>query len=81
MMTVLVPHHNIAEHNHIDCISVNETFLDRNISDSEVNINEFMLFRNDRNKNGGFVALYVNSKFHPKLISFTPQSESIWIQI
>ena len=30
---------------------------------------------------GGGVALYVNSKFHPKLISFTPQSESIWIQI
>ena len=45
----------------IDIIGLSETLLDKTISDSEVNISGYNIFRNDRDVNGGGAAIYVNS--------------------
>jgi len=45
-------------------LSINETWLDNSITDSALYIPGFNIFRNDRNRNGGGVALYVRSEFH-----------------
>ena len=41
-----------------DILSVNETRLDEHIIDSIVNINGYSIVRNDRNRDGGGVAIY-----------------------
>ena len=45
----------------IDIIGLSETRLDKTISDSEVSISGYNIFRNDRNLNGGGVAIYVKA--------------------
>ncbi len=45
--------------NDIDITRLNETRLDDNIPDAEVSIKGYTIFRNDRNVNGGGVAIYV----------------------
>ena len=47
--------------NDIDIIDLSKTRLDKTISDSEVSINGYNIFRNDRDKNGGGVAIYVKA--------------------
>ena len=46
---------------HILCIS--ETWLDNEISDSEVSIGNYDLVRLDRNRHGGGVAIYIHVDF------------------
>ena len=41
------------------CISINETFLDCTIFDSEIEISDMSVFRNDRNRHGGGTALLI----------------------
>ena len=41
-----------------DILSVNETLLDEHIIDSIVNVNGYSIVRNDRNRDGGGVAIY-----------------------
>ena len=36
-----------------DILAINETKLDSTISDSEIYINEYIVIRKDRNRNGG----------------------------
>ena len=43
----------------IDIIGLSETRLDETVRDSDVNINGYNIYRNDRNANGGGVAIYV----------------------
>lgn len=45
----------------IDILAVNETRLDDTIHDNEMCINGYVLERNDRNRNGGGVALYIRN--------------------
>ena len=47
--------------NDIDVIGLCETRLDKTISDSEVSISGYNIFRNDRDVNGGGVAIYVKT--------------------
>ena len=48
----------------VDVISINETRLDNTIDDSEMNIPGYDLFRKDKSRNGGVVALYVRNVFN-----------------
>ena len=43
----------------IDILTLNETRLEPLIDDKEVTIPSYKIYRNDRNKNGGGVAIYV----------------------
>ena len=64
------------------CISINETFLDCTIFDSEIEISDMSVFRNDRNRHGGGTALFVSNYLKPKSISnITIKTESTWVHI
>ena len=65
----------------IDCLSINESMLSSSISDSEVEIPGFYVFRNDRNRNGGGVVLYVKDYLSPHVICKNFHSHSVWVDI
>ena len=58
----------------IDVISLNETRLDVHINNDELKIPEYKLFRKDRNRNGGGVALYIHSRIKRTI-------ESVWATV
>ncbi len=49
----------MLKENHIDIIGLNETRLDENIQNREVQIDGYQILRNDRNLGGGGIAFYV----------------------
>jgi exonuclease III len=44
-----------------DIICINETGLDSTVANQDVNIRSYGIVRNDRNRNGGGVAIYIRS--------------------
>ena len=52
----------------IDIIGLSETRLDSEITDNEVKIDGYNIFRRDRNRNGGGVAIYVKESLPPPVI-------------
>ena len=58
----------ILHDNIIDIIGVRETRLDSKVNDSEVSINGYRIYRNDRDSNGGGVAAYVKENFPKPII-------------
>ena len=73
----------IIDKYNLDIISVNETHLDDTISDFELNIQGFTMYRNDRNRCEGGVALYIRDNVKQKLRPdlFIPGTESLWVEI
>ena len=51
-----------------DIIGLSETRLDSKITDNEVKIDGYNLFRKDRNRNGGGVAIYVKESLPPPVV-------------
>ena len=51
----------------IDILAINETRLDKQIMDSEVDIDGYHIIRRDRNRSGGGVALYIRSSLNYKV--------------
>ena len=49
----------------IDILSLNETRLDNSINDGHINTDNYCLFRKDRNRSGGGVALYIKTSLSP----------------
>ena len=74
---------HIVHYYSIDCLSVNETLLNSSIPDGEISIKGFCLFRNDRDRNGGGVALYINENLSPCMINDNTciSSESVWVKV
>ena len=64
-------------------IAATETWLNNNIPDTEVNVNEYCIERNDRNSRGGGVALYIKNgmKYERKLQLEDPDNETICIEV
>ena len=54
--------HSYLTNKHIHIISVNETWLDDSVSDNEISIPGFTVFRKDRNCQGGGVAFYIKNE-------------------
>ena len=67
----------------VDVLCVNETRLSSQITSEEVSIDGYSLYRNDRNRRGGGVAIYVNNKYQcVHRDEFQCDSiESTWIEI
>ena len=63
-------------------LGVTETKLDNSIQDSEIHIENYVLIRCDRNRNGGGVACYVRNdiNFNHKTV-FSSEIENIFIDI
>ena len=60
---------HIVQISDIDCLSLNETMLDNSISDCHLTIQGFSLFRKDRDRKEGGVALYAAHSLKPSLIT------------
>ena len=65
----------------VDCMSVCETWLDSSILDNEISISDYILFRNDRNRNGGGVVLYIHKDYKPTALDIDTQTESLYVNI
>ena len=66
----------------LDCISINETWLNTSFSDAEVSIPDFHLFLKDRtDATHGGVALYVRSTLYPTLVDVQSDTESLWLTV
>ena len=59
----------ISRNSNAAVIGVSETWLDSTVMDSEIKIDNYILSRRDRNRNGGGVCVYVRSDiaFKPRL--------------
>ena len=49
-----------------DIICINETWLDSSVSDDEIDLDGYSLYRKDRNRHGGGVAVFVCDKIGMK---------------
>ena len=67
---------------HFDFIAMSETHLGPSVSDDEVSISGYDLFRLDRNRNGGGVGFYCRSSLSAKRVpQFEEQGiELIWVE-
>ena len=52
-----------------DIVCITETWLSSDILDSELNLHNYLLFRLDRNRHGGGIAMLVKSSLSPSFIS------------
>ena len=66
----------------LDCISVNETWLNHTFTDASVNVPNYSLFRKDRicSSHGG-VALYIRSSLNPEIVDHNFLSECVAVKI
>jgi exonuclease III len=78
----------MIEEENVDIISITETWLNDNVTDDEVSINGYTLFRKDRRDEvkcrGGGVAMYIKNELNPTFNSDLGNdsfSESIWCSI
>ena len=78
----------MIEEENVDIISITETWLNDNVTDDEVSINGYTLFRKDRRDEvkcrGGGVAMYIKNELSPTFNSDLENDnflESIWCSI
>ena len=73
----------IARNSDAAVIGVSETWLDSTVMDPEIKIDNYVLSRGDRNRNGGGVCAYVRADiaFKPRLDLTCDDLESIWIEL
>jgi exonuclease III len=72
--------HFLTEAN-IDILAVSETWLNSNISNSDIDINGFNLVRRDRDGRGGGVCILVNNSIRYCPVNTSPVIEQVWITI
>ena len=73
----------LAHKTRASVIAISETWLDETVTDSEIELEDFNVIRNDRNRNGGGVCLYIknNIAFNVRSDLCNVQIESIWAEI
>ena len=67
-----------------EVLALSETWLDSSISDSEVSLHGYTIFRSDRSRCGGGVAVYVADHLSSSSLHFDTSSsglESLWLSI
>ena len=62
----------------VDVIALTETWLTPDVADTEIQLNDFKLFRADRSSNrmGGGVLLYCRSSLRPSLVKSLSDASS-----
>ena len=73
----------IAANSKAAVIGISETWLDESVSDSEVEIENYTIYRKDRNRNGGGVCAYVRSDFaYNKRQDLQKEGlEAVWLEL
>ena len=76
-----IRHLILSENIHILCL--NETRLDNTITNDEIAIIHYTVIRNDRNRNGGGVAIYISNHISFSVLDdlLTPCLEILWLEI
>ena len=72
---------NFASVNCPAVMFITETHLDATVDSAIFNLGIYTIFRNDRNRSGGGVAIIVKNSFQPILISATPNFELVVVDI
>jgi len=78
---------SLVEEKELDIIGISESWAHEDISDSELSIKGFNMFRKDRNianlKRGGGLVLFIKETIKAELVEDTisNQSESLWVKI
>ena len=69
--------------NHYDLIAMTETHLSPQISDTDISISNYQLFRKDRNRHGGGVCIYVSNSFPVTRLDELDQdnAEILWLKL
>ncbi len=69
--------------NHYDIIAMSETHLSTQISNTEISLPNYQLFRKDRNRHGGGVCIYVNDFIAASHLSHLNHDsiEIIWLKL
>lgn len=64
-------------------ISITETWLDKSVTNAEININNYSVVRSDRCRNGGGVCMFIRKDlaFSPRLDLARDGIEAMWIDI
>ena len=65
----------------LSCISINETRLCSSITDSEVEIPGYTVFRKDRSRNAGGVAVYIKNDLSPSHIEINSPTECMYVKL
>ena len=65
----------------IDILAINESRLSSSISNGEVSIPGYILVRNDRNRDGGGVALYIRNTINYELLHDYDDDRLEWLGI
>ena len=73
----------IARNSNAAVIDVSETWLDSSVMDTGIKIDNYILSRRDRNRNGGGVCAYVRADiaFKPWVDWTCDDLESVWIEL
>lgn len=75
---------SLLEGQSIDVFAVSETWLNSEVSDAEVSIDGYTLYRKDRGSRGGGVAIYIKSSIsHNLCVELTNDSdiEAVWLLV
>ncbi len=69
--------------NNIHVLAVTETHLDQTFTDDVLNINGYNIYRKDKNKYGGGVAIYIQSHIPVKIRQdlMPVDVEALWLQV
>lgn len=69
--------------NKVGIISFSETWLDNSINDSEIEIENYVVIRKDRNRNGGGVCVYIRSDicYNVRTDLDHAHIEAVWLDI
>jgi hypothetical protein len=68
---------------HFDVVALTETFLDASIQDSQISLQGYTIYRNDRDRRGGGVAFYIADHLQSvrRLDLENQHTEMIWVEI
>lgn len=67
----------IFENSSVDCICISETWLTESIPDSLISLNRYKVFRADRKKHGGGVAIYIRDGLNCKVIAKSNEDDKV----
>ena len=82
LVTKLDELQHIAHELNLDCILINETWLNSLFTDAEISIANYCLFRNDRTTGPhGGVVLYVKSSMCTNIITHVFLTECVWVKV
>lgn len=67
----------------VHILALTETHLDNSVDDEVINIPGYSIYRHDRDKNGGGVAIYIQNHIPVKVMKelMDPYVEALWLQI